>query len=643
MEATTPKRGKPWALLAVLGGIGIGTVGMCGLGAWLLVHGAQTTTAAEEAARGPLVVTDETYRVLMTRSRSQDMEVYEGVLARDIFQNAILRRVNGFCDARLRVRTVGSGVDVVPWMDLTTGGTPEGESTRVAIAGIDTEATQRRYLNSAGEPFYVVGFVRGEVLYTLDIASSDITCVSDAIASLGNLQGDVTPPIAAPFEVSRPTFRIAGNRFEGFVSGLVFEAPEPFRFAPPDSRVASEYDEVVLLHPNGTELHILTTGTTERDRTFSCTPPFTENSRSLHFAGAERPFVSGPANRHWWANTWYCIDQTWVQVTAHAPSEASAVEAIEAMSAPLRRETFPAGSSGPPRRAGGAEWSYVRDRYVHFGSGLTWQRPHNVDVQFSGIARPRDNYPEPNVQFSFLRRDLTARGAIWAHRTELTGADYHTAFVNAASATHELAAPERVDEVVRVGTCVGTRTELAEYATHISIISCLQNGWAVAIEVVRHEDRELEFANEAIAALTIGAHTDAATFQVDGETVELDAACARAERAQNRLALEVHSCRSWTTGVVLAQTITEAHEEGAFAGGLNQLQLSRIFASTTPVTHTDVSGVPAEERRIVIRARELRVYTVVVDATAYVISMLGPASTPEAEWSELLATVHIDP
>ena len=654
MEAKT-KRGVPWALLAVLGGIGLGTAAMCGVGGWLLVHGAQATveasTEAMEAARGPLEVRSEAYRVVMRRTAEEtDVELFDGALARYGFDDSILRRLEGDCDAQLRVRTVGADAEVVPWMDFVTPGYPSGEPSAVHVRGLDTNAFQRQYSTLSHGPFSVVGFVHGDVFFALDVTSDDPTCASRAIASLELLGGEMHLASSSPAEVSGPTFQIVGNRFESFVSGLVIDAPAPFTFASEfNNSIWSEEDEAIFLHTNGSEIHVSASRIWEGDRESMCVSDVAdERSIEVQFENTPRVFRSAytaPPNRSF--NTSFCIEQTLVTINVVGPNSSRAEQALRAFENRVQIQTPTLHDQRGHQRVGTDEWQFRDDAYQHVPSGMRWRRPEHAEVRTVGMLQRHDGYPEAHVQFEFQRRDVGVMGAGWAHLTELSESAYHEAFVSASLAqlggTDDL---ERADQSIQFESCTGRRSALTRHGFQNVVVTCTHDGWGVAMET-RVSQTELqgavEFADTALAALAVAPVTNTPSYRVDGATVDDIGGCALAELRSGRLTLNVAASMAWSSEIALFNAIAASDGSGALAHGLGHLERARVFASTTPVTSAEVSGFHAEERRFATLGQELRVYTVVVDATAYVISLRGPASTPESAWSELLATVHIDP
>jgi hypothetical protein len=651
VTATAPKRGKPWALLAVLGGIGLGTVGMCGLGSWLVTHSIQRTiqltSEAAEAGRGPLEVRSEAYRVVMRRTAEDAyVELFDGALARNGFDDSILRRLeHADCDAQLRVRTVGADAEVLRWLDFVTNAEPDGEPTLVHIAGLDTEALQRRYISARGVSFNVVGFVHGDVLFTLELNSDNADCSARAIASIELLGGEMTLPTPVPVDIRGPTFRIVDNRFESFVSGLVIDAPSPFVFASTTAtNLWFEEDEVILLHPNGTEIHLSSVGVPEGE--LACEPhEADERSVTVTFEGSPRVFHSTNTAPSRSLDAAYCVGRTLVTITAVGPNQSRAEQALRVLEDRVHLQAPSGDDVRGQQRVGQDDWAFRNDLYRHFPSGMSWRRPPHAEVRTLGIVQRRDGYPEAHVQFEFQRRDLDVTGAAWAHATEYPETEYHEAFV-VASLTHLGATEdfERDDRPIEFPNCRGSRSDLTRGHQRYVVATCVRDGWGIAFEtrVMRTDlDGAIAFADAALDALSIAeASSNLPTFQVDGGSVSnVGDAFAFAVVQRGRLTLNVAGCSSWASSVALFNAVAASDGSGALA----QVERSRVFAPTTPVTHIELSGFPAEERRLVIGDRALRVYTVLVDATAYVVSIRGPASTPESAWSELLATVHIDP
>lgn len=651
MTAEAPKRGKPWALLAVLGGIGLGTLGMCGVGGWLVVHYTLATVEASseamEAARGPLEVRSDAYRVVMRRTPEEDVELFEGPLAQNDFSDAILRRLEYDCDVQLRVRTVGADAEVVPWMDFVTNGWPDGEPTLVHVNGLDTEAVQRRYLSN-NFPFTVIGFVHGDVLFTLDHDSDHPDCVARSLASIEVLGGEMVLPTVPSDDISGPTFRIANHRFESVVSGLVIDAPAEFTFASTDAtNTWIGDDEAVLMHANGSEVHVATVGLSPVEMPFLCAPNEPDvHSISATFGGSARVFRSTDTPPHQSLHAAYCVGQTLIKITGLGPNQSRVEAALRALENRVHVETANQHDMGGHQRVGLADWSFRDDRYQHT-SGMTWRRPPLVEVRTAGIVAWHEGYPEQHVQLEFQRRDLSVTGAVWTHPTEASATDYHEAFVLASLTQLEATSEcERIDQPFASGTCGGTRSELTCRDFRNLVATCVRGGWAVAFEA-RIGQIEIEgapeFANAALSALSTGEVSITPTFQVDGRMVDTDGACSFATAQRGPLALNVASCASWSRTGALSSTTYAAWDAGAFTYSVGNIDRARIFASTTPATSAEVSGFHAEERRMRMLGRELRVYSVIVDATAYVITLHGPVSTPESAWSELLATVHIDP
>jgi len=648
------KRGAPWALLAVLGGIGLGTTAMCGVGGWLLVNGVQSTvqatTEAAEAGRGPLEVRSEAYRVVMRRSAEEtDVELFDGVLAQYGLNDSILRRLEPGCHVQLRVRTVGADAEVVTWMDFIANGVPDGEPTAVHIEGLDTEALQREYKTFDDEPFRVVGFVHGDIFFALDVISDDPDCASRASASIELLGGEMALSIASTADVSGPTFRIVGNRFESSVSGLVIDAPAPFTFASGhDTNLWFEEDEAILLHPNGSEIHVSTRRVWEGDLESTCESNVAdERSVAVQFEDTARVFGSAyatPPNRS--LNASFCIGQTLVTITAVGPNSSRGEQALRALENRVHLQTPELHDEPGHQRAGLHEWRFRDDIYQHLPSGMTWRRPDHAEVR-TGIVQRHDSYPEAHVQFEFQRRDVGVMGAGWAHPTALSASDYHEAFVAASLAQLGANDFERVDQPVEFDSCSGTRSSLTRHQSRNIVVTCAHDGWGVAMEarVIRTElEGAIEFADAALAAITIAPVADRTSYRVDGANVDdIGDACTLAAIQSGRLTLNVASCMSWSPTHALFNAVAASDGSGALMHGLGRVERSRLFAATTPVTPTQVSGFHAEARRFTTMGQQLRVYTVLVDATAYVITLRGPASTPESTWSELLATVHIDP
>ena len=654
MTETTPKRGKPWALLAVLGGIGLGTAGMCGVGGWLVVHYTLATVEASseavEAADGPLEVRSEAYRVVMRRTAEEThVELFDGALARNGFDDSILRRLEHVdCDAQLRVHTVGADAEVLRWLDFVTNAEPDGERTLVHIAGLDTEALERRYISGNGNPFNVVGFVHGDVLFALELNSDDEDCSARAVASIELLGGEMTLPAPVPVDIGGPTFRIVDNRFESFVSGLVIDAPSPFVFASTTaSNLWFEEDEAVLLHPNGSEIHISSFGVSEDE--LACElHESDERSVTMTFEGSPLVFRSTNTAPSRSLDASYCVGRTLVTITAVGPNQSRAEQALRVLEDRVHLQAPSGDDVRGQQRVGQDSWAFRDDLYQHFPSGMSWRRPPHAEVRTLGIVQRRDGYPEAHVQFEFQRRDLDVTGAAWAHATESPAAEYHEAFVVASltqlGATEDF---ERDDQPIEFPNCRGTRSNLTRGRQRHVVATCVRNGWGVAFEARMRTDQDgaVPFADAALGALSIAeASSNMPTFQVDGATVHnIDDTFALAQVHSGRLMLNVAGCSAWASNVALFNAVAASDGSGAFAHGVGRVDRARVFASTTPVTRAEVSGFRAEERHFAALGRELRVYTVLVDATAYVITVHGPASTPESAWSELLATVHIDP
>ena len=651
MQAQPSPRGAPWALLAVLASIGVVTVGTCGLGGWLVARSVQSATHSAQLSQGPVEVRNEAYRVVMRRRGSQShVELHEGALARNGLEDAILRRIEYSCEAQLRVRTVGADALVVPWMDFVANAPPSGEPTRVLVQGLDTEAFLRAYLTPDGEPFHLVGFVHGDILFTLDITSSWPLCVKQAIASIELLGGvmDVLP--RTPVDEEAPTFRIQNNRFESFVSGLVIEAPAPFVFASTsEPSLWFEEDEAILFHPNGTEIHVMTSGLWAGEIESTCAQPDPEEGDqhiTVRLDGTERSFFGESITPRWSLRGVFCSGLTLVDVIAMGPNASRTEEALRALENRLQLRERELHDDGGHQRSGGEDWSLRNDAYEHVPSRVHWRRPAHTEVRTLPLAHLRPGYPDQNILLEFQRRDVRVYGALWAHTTELTAGLYHEAFVAAGEAQGAAGSGERVDSPWVLGTCTGTRSDLSYEDRRTIAATCVHEGQAIAFEarVVRTElPGALEYANEAFHELVVGEFSETSTFQVDGASVERDGACAVASTQQGGLRLEVTSCASWTPSLALSAATFAAQQGESFRVGLNRVQRSRVFAAETPASQVEISGFPGEERRVVIGNHALRVTTVMVDSTAYVLSCWGPNSTPESAWSELLATVHIDP
>ncbi len=643
-----PKRGAPVALLLVLGGIVLTTLATCGVGGWLVADSIRSVDAARQEGRGPLEVRDETHHVVMEREPFEsDVELFTRAAAHQTFDDALLRRIDGECDAELRARTVGAEADVGPWLDLFANGEPSGPETTVSIVGIGS-GIQHTYRDNGAGPFTLIGFIQGDTLLTLDIAGDPSLCAPRVLNSIHVDDGPLAQSIHAPLDISAPTFVVEEGHFDGFTSGLQVEIPEAFRIADRNSEFHwAEDDEVILLHDNGTEIHIAVSATAFPEEDIRCAPIRATDEGQLRrtFDGEERLFLGSWLPPRQVYETEYCVGRMVVYIIARGPSETRTAQALSALSGRVTVQEPNLRDMPGHHRRGGENWSYRDDVYIHVPSGMAWHRPAFVEVRTNGVALPRDGYPERAVQFDFLRRDLNIRGSVWAHGTSMSAAEYHTAFVTASFGQ----APETI-EPAHIGACAGSRSTTVADSVRIIATTCVQNGQAIAVESVGPFLGEPDAANIAqatdaiLAAFATEVPHQSPGFRVAGaEVIEESPTLASASVEPRPLSLDVTRFTAWSGTVAHAQASYFATQRLTEQPRFRSLERTRIFAATTDLRATVVSGFPAQERRLSIAGRALRFYSVLIDGTAYVITLHGTPTTPEAEWSRALATVHIDP
>ena len=412
------KRRKPWALLVILAAIALGTVGMCGLGSWLVVNSIQTAERAEEAGRGPLEVRNEEFHIaLRATNNERRVELFDGPLASRGTPDVILRRSERDCDAQVFARHVGPEADLASWMDIAMNGAPGTNVGPIAIAGLDHDGLERAYVSYVGRHRNAVGFMRGGDVFMLYV-SDEFECRQKALDALVLLDIGAAPTPAAPVDIVDATFAVIDNRFES-IGGLVVDAPSEFRFVPANTpSVWLDGDEAVFRHQNGTEVHVISS---PAENAASCgTPSADDDTIEVQFGDSPSVFEGATHLGRYSYFTRYCPAGWSLTIGALGPTAARTAEALRALENRISVNESPTPDRAGHQRSGGSDWTWRNDIFRHYPSGVSWQRPPRTEVHTLGAAVRRMGYPETFPRFDFHRRDLRVIGAFWAHESELT-------------------------------------------------------------------------------------------------------------------------------------------------------------------------------------------------------------------------------
>jgi hypothetical protein len=243
---TKPSHGP---LIAILAGMALVVVGLCGGAVYLLARGVRGMERMIEERRGPTEVVDDDYRVRVTAPTDGDpsWELWDRDLADEWDPDGIVVLRHQGCAAGIVVWPFSSERTLAEQLADFYGAA--SSTPRPAPAGATGEARSL----TADDGASVVAFVHGGTLYRV---VGDAACVTTLLAQLEILDANVHPRRLRPSIAARDArgYQVREDVFTSAASGLRVDASAPFSLELDD--LARDYPggEVVVLHENGTRV-----------------------------------------------------------------------------------------------------------------------------------------------------------------------------------------------------------------------------------------------------------------------------------------------------------------------------------------------------------------------------------------------------
>ena len=640
-------------LIAILAGMALVVVGLCGGAVYLLARGVRGMERMIEERRGPTEVVDDAYRVRVTLPTDGDptWELWGRELANDWDPDGLVILRNEGCAAGLVVWPASSTRSLAEQLADSYG---EASSTPWPSP---TGATGQARSLTAEDGSSVIAFVHASTLYRV---VGDTDCVTTLASRLEILDANVEPRRLRPSIASRDAraYRVRDDVFTSAATGLRVDASAPFSLELDD--LARDYPggEVVVLHDNGTRvtldpyhgLHPAARGAAEG---FVVTLFGSETRFSA--PDEDDPdyvdAVATPADG----------SGLGVRLAVSGVDRASLEAAVRALAPRLSLLSGPelaalrASMAAPADRRAGIDWSLRDGVFREHPSSprprLVLAVPSGSDVLAGVELASREDAAEGRVVV-VDRRDVGVAARVLVRPALSTDAREELARVAdaipSAMRTEEIrgdAARASVDLALDAGTALAQRmhTELVvsegwtfeldawwsaieprpETAAYVEELA---RGLAVeagALELPsrqRHEDPRLGFA------LT----TDGAPVRV------LDASSADAEASSMVASVE-------TTGAsITVVAVSDARAGATRVGALDLLELDRSVSSlgARPPTPTLLDGRTATVRTLGDVAFTTRVVECRLDRTTYLVLL---RSGRTADWEAELARVDLDP
>jgi hypothetical protein len=647
---TKPSHGP---LLAILGGMTLIVVGLCGGAVYLVARGVRGMERMIEERRGPTEVVDDDYRVRITVPTDGDpsWEIWGRALSSDWDPDGIALLGNHDCAAGLTVWPLSSSRSLADQLGDLHGDAPS--TSRPAPPGATGEACAL----TADDGSSVIAFAHAGQLYR--IVGED-PCVATLFARLEILDANVRPRRLRSAIASRDgrAYQVRDDVFTSAATGLRVDATAPFSLELDD--LARDYPgaEVVVLHQNGTRItldpyHGLRP--VERPSTASFTVTLFGRDTRLSSPDDEDPsFVDGIATPE-------AGSSMGLRVAASGVDRERIEEALRELGPrlsflpPDALVALRAGLASPADRRAGQDWS-LRDGV--FREHPSEARPRAVlsvpllsDV-LAGVELASREDPAEGRMVVVDRRDLGVAARLLVLPTQAVDAREEIARVTSASPSAVRSREIQGDASrASVEVALDGNTPLAQQMRTELVIA---GGWSFELDVwwsatEPHPDTAT-YAEELARGLSVEPatselparqrHVDARlgfSVAADGGPVRpLDASAAEAEAAS----MVVSSDASGSSITVVAAS--DAMAASSRSTTLDLLGLDRTVAAidARPSSSTTLDGRAATMRTLGDVGFTTRIIEAQVDRTTYVVVL---RSGTRADWEAELARVDLDP
>lgn len=649
---TKPSHGP---LIAILGGMALVVVGLCGGAVYMLARGVRGMERMIEERRGPTEVVDDAYRLRVTVPTDGDpsWELWGHELSQGWDPDGLVVLRNHDCAAGLSVWPLSSARPLADQLGDLHGDAPS--TPRPAPPGATGEA--RALTDDDGSS--VLAFGHAGQLYR--IVGED-PCVGTLFSRLEILDANVRPRRLRPSIASRDGrgHQVRDDVFTSAATGLRVDASAPFSLELDDLSRDHPGAEVVVLHENGTRITLDPyRGLRPAERPRAASFVVTLAGREARFASVdeEDPFFvdaiaapDDPASR-----------AVGLRVAAWGVDRERIEEALRALEprigfvgedelARLRAALPP-----PADRRAGLDWS-LRDGVF---------REHPSDVRPRAVLRvpplaevlagvelvASEDASEGRIVF-VARRDLGVSARLLVTPTAALDAREEI-----ARATSVSPSSVRIREIegdaarASVEVAFDQGTPLAQ-VMHTELV--LAGGWSFELDAWWSANEPHPEDAAYVEALARGFEVEPALPELPPRQRHVDARLGFALEARggpvrpldaSGAPVEAASIVTSSDETLASITVVAASDAMAAScrdAALDLLGLDRTVAAidARPGTATTLDGRPATLRTLGDVGVATRIVETRIDRTTYVVAV---RSGTRADWQSELARVELDP